>query len=352
MRDIGHEVLSGGLKSLELRDVARHQQALLVAIGNQLQLKASIGRGQAMEHHGLGPLLPFNVVGESGVPHQVEDVSPLVGGQLQPQMLLGPMAGEDDLVVVVQRHHPIGHGLGHTPKARQELVGLCLLPLIGAGQAVDGGIEPIPSPQAGGGLADAKVREPAVHLLQVIDLKADPDHQAGNGRVASCTRATDQFGGQAQENDQPAGEGDLDPEAQHRPRLWGAVRQGRLLSERLGGEAVATAPNRLDVPVVGRRGERLAQPADMDIHSALFHIDMVAPDLVEQLAAAVDPLGVGHEEVQEPELSGPEFERLAIAQHPMGLGIELETTDIHCMVGQGGNASAKHGLDAGLQFFG
>ena len=79
---------------------------------------------------------------------------------------------------------------------------------------------------------------------------------------------------------------------------------------------------------------------------------MVAPDLVEQLAAAVDPLGVGHEEVQESELSGPEFECLAIAQHPVGLGIELETTDIHCMVGQGGNASAKHGLDTGLQLLG
>ena len=36
----------------------------------------------------------------------------------------------------------------------------------------------------------------------------------------------------------------------------------------------------------------------MDIHGALFHKDMVTPDLVKQLRAAVYALDMCHEEVQ------------------------------------------------------
>src|SRR5258708_9074889 len=51
--------------------------------------------------------------------------------------------------------------------------------------------------------------------------------------------------------------------------------------------------------------ECLAQPAYVHVYRPLLDKDVIAPDLVEQLGAAVDALRMGHEEMQHPELGRP-----------------------------------------------
>ena len=52
----------------------------------------------------------------------------------------------------------------------------------------------------------------------------------------------------------------------------------------------------------------------MDVDGALLDEDVVAPDPVEQLGAAVHALGMGHEEVQQPELGRADLDLAALAR--------------------------------------
>jgi hypothetical protein len=65
----------------------------------------------------------------------------------------------------------------------------------------------------------------------------------------------------------------------------------------------------------------LAQPSDVNIHGPFFHKDMVTPDVVQQLAAAVNTLWVGHEEVQQPELGWAQFQGLTTTRDPVSLRV-------------------------------
>src|SRR5438874_5859250 len=55
----------------------------------------------------------------------------------------------------------------------------------------------------------------------------------------------------------------------------------------LAAEAITDAAHRLEKVLVARGLERLAEPPDMHVDRALLDVDVVAPDLVEQLRAAV-----------------------------------------------------------------
>src|SRR4051812_6340639 len=68
------------------------------------------------------------------------------------------------------------------------------------------------------------------------------------------------------------------------------------------GHPVAGTADGLDQRRRLDRRQRLAQALDVDIDGALLDEDVVAPDAVEQLPAAVDALRVCHQEVQQPEL--------------------------------------------------
>src|SRR5690606_10264029 len=90
----------------------------------------------------------------------------------------------------------------------------------------------------------------------------------------------------------------------------GALRRA-LEGTELGGEAVAHPAHRLDQLVVVLDGQGLAQAADMDVDGALVHVDVAAPDVVEDLVPGVDPVLVGEEEGQQAELRGPHGHLLA-----------------------------------------
>lgn len=70
----------------------------------------------------------------------------------------------------------------------------------------------------------------------------------------------------------------------------------------LGGKPIAAAAHGLDMPVMTRRKQGLPKPPNVDINGAFLDKNMVSPDMVQQLAAAMDTLGMGHKKMQQPKL--------------------------------------------------
>src|SRR5271165_6701384 len=68
------------------------------------------------------------------------------------------------------------------------------------------------------------------------------------------------------------------------------------------GEPVPGAAHRLYQSLQQEGLERLAQPADVHIHGALFHIAMFSPDATGHLAAREHPPTVSHEKMQQAKL--------------------------------------------------
>src|SRR5579885_2588278 len=114
-----------------------------------------------------------------------------------------------------------------------------------------------------------------------------------------------------------------------------------------GGKAITDAAHGLDEMIIALAAQHLSQAADVHVHRALVDIDLVAPDLVEQLAAAVHAFRMGDEKVQQPEFRGAQGETGAARRHAMSLGIQAQALDLHALRRPVGMAAAEHGLDAG-----
>src|SRR6266704_4435546 len=89
-------------------------------------------------------------------------------------------------------------------------------------------------------------------------------------------------------------------------------------------EAITGSAHRFHQRVVFGGFERLAQPAYVHVDRPFLDEDVIAPDLVEQLGAAVDALRMGHEEMQHPELGRTEVDVATGAADAMRDRVELE----------------------------
>src|SRR5882672_9059407 len=104
----------------------------------------------------------------------------------------------------------------------------------------------------------------------------------------------------------------------------GAYRRETSDSVQAAPEAVADPAHGFDQPLVARGLERLSKPANVGVHRAFLDEHLVAPDLVEKLAACMDAIGAGHEEVQQAKLGGAELDLHAAAGDPVRGGIQPE----------------------------
>ena len=75
------------------------------------------------------------------------------------------------------------------------------------------------------------------------------------------------------------------------------------------------------------RFQCLAQAADVHVDGAFLDVDAAAPDVVEQLGAAVNALGMGHEEVQQAVLGGPDRHRRAGGEHAVRGAVDAQAAD-------------------------
>src|SRR3990167_5016131 len=106
--------------------------------------------------------------------------------------------------------------------------------------------------------------------------------------------------------------------ALRRARLKPACRRLPILSELLAfcRESVTGAAHRLHQVFV-HLTEGFAQPADVHVDGALLDIDVAAPDLIEQLAAGVSALLMGHEKLQQAVFGRADLGGLAVDGDPV-----------------------------------
>src|SRR5262249_10482157 len=122
-----------------------------------------------------------------------------------------------------------------------------------------------------------------------------------------------------------------------------------LRSGQLAQETIAGTPDGLQQRVVARGMERLTQPPDVDVHRALFNEDVIAPYLVEQLRAAVHPVGMGHEEMEQPELRGSELDLCPLRGDAVRRRVEAQRSYLDYLVAQERRATPDDRFDASEQ---
>src|SRR5689334_19728370 len=102
----------------------------------------------------------------------------------------------------------------------------------------------------------------------------------------------------------------------------------------LAKEAIPDSTYRLDELPMARRRERVAQAANVDVDGALFDEDMIAPDLVQELAAAEGAARMGHEEVQELELDLAKIDLAVAGPDAACCRVEAQRPNLEHLVGK------------------
>src|SRR5712691_903734 len=110
------------------------------------------------------------------------------------------------------------------------------------------------------------------------------------------------------------------------PAFAGMTPRLRRLAEAIV-ERVAGAAHGADRVGLVAAVERLAQPADMDVHGALVDIDLAAPHAVEQLLAREHTAGALHQELEQTIFGRTEVDRAAAARDPLLLAVDLEVAE-------------------------
>jgi hypothetical protein len=82
------------------------------------------------------------------------------------------------------------------------------------------------------------------------------------------------------------------------------------------------------------------------VHRALLDVNVVAPDVVEELGARIDAPGMRHEEVQQPELGGRKVEALLARAHAVARRVQAQAVDLDRVAGKLRRAPPQDRLDA------
>ncbi len=215
--DVGDEVAAHLLEAVQAGDVARHHQALVVAVQGDLELQhpTLVHRRGQRQRLPVGP--GVEVGHEARVADQVGDVLAAVVGGLQPQHRLGGAVPPLKVAVGVEHHHAVAHRLGGFLDALegrlQAALGVALTLLV----AVEA-IEQV-APQAGGGgrfvvgAADQPVAQ-GVQLAQVVGQAGGQAHREPQPRRRE--QPADQAAGGSQQADAP----DLPAPGAHVSPCW------------------------------------------------------------------------------------------------------------------------------------
>src|SRR3989440_10002369 len=104
--------------------------------------------------------------------------------------------------------------------------------------------------------------------------------------------------------------------------------------ELFGDEAVADARDGVDVVRLFRVAlDLLAQPVDVRVHGARLDLDLVAPDLAQQLAAADDLARLRSEQRQEVELGQGQRDLFAVAPDLTAVHVDDEAWELEARLG-------------------
>src|SRR5689334_46761 len=98
--------------------------------------------------------------------------------------------------------------------------------------------------------------------------------------------------------------------------------------------------------------QRLPQPANVHVDRALLDEYVIAPDLVEELRAAVDPVRMGHEEMEQTEFGGAQLDPRAPRRDAVRRRVEAQGADLDDLVAEEGRTAPYDRLDAREQLSG
>ena len=90
----------------------------------------------------------------------------------------------------------------------------------------------------------------------------------------------------------------------------------------------------------------------MYVDGALLDIDIAAPDAVEELLAGIDPIGVGHEELEHAVLGRPQHHRLVTGGDAVRHRVEAQALDVDDLAADRRVDPPQHRLDARHQLTG
>ena len=120
-------------------------------------------------------------------------------------------------------------------------------------------------------------------------------------------------------------------------------------SDRSGGEAVPRPSYGLYEPIVPEFFERFTQTSNMHVDGTFFHVNVAAPDSIQQLIPSVDALGMGHEELEHAVL-GRAQRNGPIGDHDPVTGlIQCQTLELDQLVSPISRRATQHGVDPGQQ---
>ena len=125
MRDIGDEIAPHGFDFLGQRDIAREQQSLLLAVGNDGQRQYQPLAARQAQRQRLGIFALFEVGGKIRVPHQVDQGLPQIALLVQPQIRAGDRVAPLDVAMRVEQNDAVGQGQPGIAKAREVAASCC-----------------------------------------------------------------------------------------------------------------------------------------------------------------------------------------------------------------------------------
>ncbi len=120
MRHIGHEIAAHRLGALELRDVLRQQQFLLIAVGKDLHAQRELRpRTCAVHVQGLVKVRRLEIGDKLGGANQVHRMLAKIALRVQTEVLRRSGVAPVDLVVFIEQNHPVGRDLQRLDEAVQ-----------------------------------------------------------------------------------------------------------------------------------------------------------------------------------------------------------------------------------------
>src|SRR6516225_4820789 len=148
------------------------------------------------------------------------------------------------------------------------------------------------------------------------------------------------------------------PAANHHACVAGSIDPGGpFYSVRIGGvlyrprrEPITRAADRLDEAIVTEILERLAQPADVHVDRTFLHVDVAAPDAVEQLIACVDALRMRHEELEHAVLGRAQGHGTLAHHYAVTPLVENQPFELDALIDAIAATPPEHGVDAREEF--
>ena len=189
MRDVGDEVAAHGFQAFDLGDVARHHQAVVVAVGNHLQHQHQALDPAVAVDQRLVEAAAFQVGDEIGLADQVGQRLPAVGQGREREMHLGPRIDPLDVLVAVEGDHPVGQRLEGAHEAVQRLGERALLAEAQAHPPVQAGEGDLPDAAAARQRRVERAVLPVQQLRQGKQVPGEQQRQAAAQRQQAPHRA-------------------------------------------------------------------------------------------------------------------------------------------------------------------